>query len=338
MPTNTTPEYKRAEAEYKRARDSSERLKWLREMLKTIPKHKGTEHLQADIKTRIKEMAEEPSTREKRGGGGGPQAVRPEGAAQVALVGPPNSGKTSLLNYLTGTHAEVGPYPFTTKIPLPGMLKYEDIHFQLVDLPPISKDFMESWYANALQTADAAMLVVDVSDPACTEDLPAILQRLDERKVTLTATWPTDSPKEDQEGDFPDPFRVHLPTVLLANKRDLDPEPDEAKVLEELLGVTFPTLSVCAKSGQGLEEIAPFLFKRLGVIRVYTKPPGKPPELTRPYTLHFGQTVRELAVQVHKDIAEKLKFAKVWGSGRFEGQPVGPEHRLADKDVVELHI
>lgn len=330
MPTNTTPEYKRVEAEYKKARDPKERLKWLREMLRTVPKHKGTEHLQAGIKTRIKELTEEAATRERKGGGGGiPQAVRPEGAAQIPLIGPPNSGKSAFLNRLTGAHAEVGPYPFTTKIPFPGMLRYEDIQFQLVDLPPISKDFMESWYVNALQTADAALLVVDVSDPSCVEDVPAILSRLGERRITLTEK------KSGAEND--DPFRIYLPTLLVANKCDLDPGPGEAKALEELLGVSFPAFSVSAQTGQGLEDIAPFLCAHLGVIRVYTKPPGKPPELTRPYTLRRGQTVLDLATLVHKEIAQKLKFAKLWGSGRFEGQPVGPDHLLADKDVVELH-
>ncbi|MFH1262993.1 MAG: GTPase [Pseudomonadota bacterium] len=341
MPTNTTPEYKRSEAEYKKARDPHEKLKWLREMLRTVPKHKGTDHLQADIKTRIKDLTEETAIREKKGGGGGViQAVRSEGAAQIVLIGPPNAGKSLLLNRLTGAHAEVGPYPFTTKTPFPGMLKYEDVHLQLIDLPPISKEFMEGWYANALQTADAAMLVVDVTDPAATDDLPAILSRLHEKKVTLTERWPLDPESAVPVGrdETPDPFRLHLPTILVANKRDLDPDPEEVKVLEELVGVKFPAFTVSAETREGLSELGPFLFKKLGLIRAYTKPPGKPPELTKPYTLRHGGTVHDLAVLVHKEIASMLKFAKLWGSGRFDGQPVGPEHRLVDKDVVELHV
>ena len=162
MPINPSPEYKDAEAEYRKAREPRDKLRCLKEMLRTIPKHKGTERLQADIKTRIKTLTEDLTGPKKGGGRSGPvQAVRPEGAAQVALVGPPNAGKSSLVAKLTGSHTEVGPYPFTTKSPIPGMLSYEDVHIQLVDLPPLSADFMEPWYVNALQTADAALLVVD---------------------------------------------------------------------------------------------------------------------------------------------------------------------------------
>ena len=160
MPTNVSPEYKAAEADYRRAREPQDRLKYLREMLRTIPKHKGTEHLQADIKTRIKQLTEELTGPRKGGARSGPShSVRPEGAAQVALVGPPNAGKSTLHARLTGSHAEAAPYPYTTKMPLPGMLPYQDVHIQLVDLPPISADFMEPWYMNALRSADAAMLI-----------------------------------------------------------------------------------------------------------------------------------------------------------------------------------
>ena len=183
MPANLSPEYKKAEAEFKRAREPRERLRWLREMLRTIPKHKGTEHLQADIKTRIKQLTEELAGPRKGGARTGPtHSIRPEGAAQVALIGPPNAGKSSLHARLTGSHAEVAPYPYTTKTPLPGMLPYRDVHFQLVDLPPVSADFMESWYVNALRPADAAMLVVDLSDPECVDHVMAIRDRLDQRE------------------------------------------------------------------------------------------------------------------------------------------------------------
>src|SRR5881396_508814 len=170
MPANLSPEYKAAEAAFRKSRDPRERLEWLREMLRTIPKHKGTEHLQADIKARIKDLAEELEGARKGGGHGGPPLVtRPEGAAQIALLGPPNSGKSSLHARLTGSNAHVGPYPFTTQYPEPGMMPFEDIHLQLVDLPAIAPEHPVPWIADALQTADAGLLVVDLSDPACVE-------------------------------------------------------------------------------------------------------------------------------------------------------------------------
>jgi ribosome-interacting GTPase 1 len=353
MPANLSPEYKKAEAEFKRAREPGERLRWLREMLRTIPKHKGTEHLQADIKTRIKQLAEELTGPRKGGARTGPtHSIRPEGAAQVALIGPPNAGKSTLHVRLTGSQAEVAPYPYTTKAPLPGMIPYQDIHLQLVDLPPVSADFMESWYTNALRPADAALLVVDLSDPECVDHVAAIRDRLDERKVTLEEQWTRVAAGEEAaraarakeagppgEGtdDVPDPFRIHLPTLLVANKSDLDPDPDEVQVLEELLGVRFPALSVSAKTGAGLDAIGPQLFDGLGIVRVYTKVPGRSADTQRPYTVRRGDTVLDVARLVHKEIAEALKFARVWGSGQFDGQQVGADHPVQDEDVVELH-
>jgi ribosome-interacting GTPase 1 len=353
MPANLSPEYRKAEAEFKRAREPSERLRWLREMLRTIPKHKGTEHLQADIKTRIKQLTEELAGPRKGGARSGPShSVRPEGAAQVALVGPPNAGKSTLHARLTGSQAEVAPYPYTTKMPLPGMLPYRDVHFQLVDLPPVSADFMEPWYVNALRPADAAMLVVDLSDPECVDHVVAIRDRLDDRKVTLDERWPgaavageASGAARGEEGerpeecadDEPDPFRILLPTLLVANKSDLDPDPEEVRVLGELLGVCFPSVAVSARTGAGLDGIGPRLFEGLGIVRVYTKAPGRSADTGRPYTVRRGDTVLDVARLVHKEIAESLRFARVWGSGQFDGQQVGADHLVMDQDIVELH-
>src|SRR5919197_5549749 len=170
MPANLTPEYRSAEAAFRKARDPRERLEHLREMLRVIPKHKGTAHLQGDLKRRIKELSEELERPHKGGARGGPPLViRPEGAAQIALIGPPNVGKSSLHARLTGSAAHVAPYPFTTLYPEPGMMAHEDIHFQLVDLPAISPEHPVPWIADAVQTADGSLLVVDLSDAACVD-------------------------------------------------------------------------------------------------------------------------------------------------------------------------
>ena len=342
MAANLSPEYREAEGAYKKARDDKERLACLREMLRTIPKHKGTEHLQADLKTRIKTLAEDLASPNKKGAarsGGPPQVVRAEGAAQIALVGAPNAGKSSLHARLTGSHAEVGPYPFTTQHPQPGMMPFENIHLQLVDLPPVSSEYLVSWMGNAMTPADACIWVVDLSDPACIDEAAAIPKRLAEKHVHLLESW--DPPAESGEGDeeeIPDPFAVRIPTLLLANKADLLDDPaEELEVFRELSGLSFETLVVSAETGTGLEALAPYLFERLGIVRVYSKAPGRDPDRSRPFTLRKGQTIADVAAMVHKDVASSLKFARIWGTATFDGQQVSRDHQVHDEDVVELH-
>ena len=342
MPANLSPEYKAAEAAFRKAREPRERLDCLREMLRTIPKHKGTEHLQADIKTRIKELTDQLGGPRKGAARAGPElSVRPEGAGQVAIVGPPNAGKSSLHARLTGSHAVVGPYPFTTKLPLPGMLPWEDIQFQLVDLPPVSADHMEPWLGSTLQSADAVLLVVDLADPGCVDQLEAVERRLRERRIELVARVPSRAAAAaDQTPEaLDDPFRARLPALLAANKADLFQDPDaELEAFRELAPDPFVSLAVSAESGAGLGRVGPALFDLLGVVRVYSKLPGHPPDMSKPFTLRRGNTVRDVALHVHRGLAGELRFARIWGpSAEFDGQQVSGDHVVRDRDVVELH-
>ena len=336
MPANLSPEYKAAEAAFRAARDPRQRLDGLREMLRTIPKHKGTDHLQADIKHRIKELSEELEAPRKGGARSAPAlVVRPEGAGQIALLGPPNSGKSALHVRLTASHAHVADYPFTTQYPEPGMLPFEDIHFQLVDLPPVSPEHPVTWLAGALQTADACLLVVDLSDPDCVGETQALHDILRQSKVTLTARWER---AHDASAIADDPFALQLPALLIANKADRMAQVEtELAVFLELTGLAYPALAVSAATGRGLGDLGPWLFRNLGVVRVYTKTPGHPPDRERPFTLRRGGTVEDVARLVHRDLVQTLRYARVWGKSGFDGQQIGREHVVGDGDVVELH-
>ena len=343
MPANLSPGYKKAEQAFREAKDERDRLVCLKDMLRTIPKHKGTEHLQRDIKSRIKQLADDLTGPKKGAARAGPiHTVRSEGAGQLALIGPPNSGKSSLHARLTGSRAEIGPYAHTTQKPMPGMLLFEDIQFQLIDLPPVSADYMESWFVNALQPAQGVLLVVDISDPGCTDHVEMICRRLAEKSVSLVENWPglnsDDGQSIDRDSKSGDPFHMYLPTLLVAHKIDLNQSSEDANVLKELLGTRFPVLATSTRNGAGLDEIGSLLFRGLEIVRVYTKTPGKTPEMDRPFTLHRGSTVLDVARLVHKDVAGSLKYARAWGSDFFDGQQVGPEHLLVDGDVVELHM
>ena len=325
MPANLTPDYLSAEQRFKSAKTTEEKVAAIEEMMATIPRHKGTEKMQADLKRRLSklraEQARRPTSRI-----GIIHRVEKEGAGQVVLVGPPNSGKSQLVRQLTHATPEVADYPFTTRAPLPGMMRFEDTQVQLVDLPPVHPDFPESWLYQIIRNADAALLVVDLSDPDLLEDLETTLGQVANAKVKLDS------------GELPDvPGWLKKPTLLVANKIDASAATDDWAILRELYGDRFEMLAVSADTDEGLETLRRQAFELLGVIRIYTKAPGKKLERTAPYILKCGSSLIDLAAHVHHDFLAQLKYARLWRAGRFDGQMVNRDHLLEDKDVVELH-
>lgn len=335
MPANLTPAYKTAEEHYRRATEPADKLDALKEMLRSIPKHKGTEHLQSDIKAKIKELTQELAGPSRGGARTGPATVvRSEGVGQIALVGPPNTGKSTLHMELTGSHAQVGKYPFTTQYPLPGMMPVRDIAIQLVDLPPIAYEHPVPWISNALRPADGCLLVVDLSTPGCVERVVAVRDILQDRGVELVPNWPSDGGDDSEHGVF---TKV-LPTLLVASKADKDPDvDDDLAILEELADVSYPCLAVSARSSTGFDQLGEWLFEHLDVVRVYTKIPGKDADTVRPYTVRRGATVLDVASLVHREIAEEFKFARLWGAAAFDAQQVGRDHVVEDGDILEIH-
>jgi len=325
MSANLTPQYLDAEKRFKLAKTAAEKVEALEEMLSTIPRHKGTEKMQAELKRRLSKLRAEQSRRPTSRIGFIHQ-VEKEGAGQVALAGPPNGGKSLLVRKLTHAAPEVADYPFTTRVPIPGMMPFEDVQVQLVDLPPVHPEFPESWLYQIIRNADAVLLVVDLCDPDLLEDLDTTLGLLANSKVHLG------------QGELPDvPGWLPKPTLLVANKVDARDTKQDFEVLSELYGPRFSMLQVSAESGQGLEQLRQATFELLDVIRVYTKAPGKKLERTAPYLLKRGARLVDLAAHVHQDFLAQLKYARLWGHGKFEGQMVNRDHVLEDKDVVELH-
>lgn len=331
MAVNLPPQYHDAEARYKKGRTAEEKLAALREMWVILPKHKASEKVQADLKTKISELTDEVE-QEKLGPkkpAHGVFKIPKQGAGQVLLLGPPNAGKSRLLSKLTKATPTVAPYPFTTREPAPGMMEFEDVRIQLVDLPPITPDHYEHFITDLSRAADAAVLFLDLAD----DDGPAATVSVVERlKVARRELVPPGTPPGD------DPATYQLPTLLVANKCDDEAADIRLEMAREALGYNFPLHVVSAEQGTGLDELRLGLYDLLGVMRIYTKQPGKPPDMTSPFTCPVGSSVQEFAGHVHHDFAEKLKSARVWGTGVFDGQTVGRDHILHEKDVVELHL
>jgi small GTP-binding protein len=330
MAVNLTPQYHEAEQEYKRAQTAEERLECLKKMWALVPKHKASEKLQAELKAKLSAAKEEVEQERKRPRKGGvSHKVPKQGAGQIVLLGAPNAGKSRLLTRLTRATPEVAPYPFTTREPHAGMMDWQDVRVQLVDTPPVTKDFMEGYLSGLVRAADAAALLVDLSDDDGPFAAEAVIERLAQVKTVLVGQPPADNS---------DPSIHHTKTLLLANKSAAPGAADRLEVVRELFAGRFPIHVLDAESGAGLEEVRDALYRVLNVIRVYSKKPGKPPDMAAPFTCPAGSTVQQMAELVHRDFREKLKSARIWGTGVFDGQTVTRDHVLHDRDVVELHV
>lgn len=321
MPANLTPQYHAAEDRYRYGRTAEEKEAALQEMLALIPKHKGTEKLQADIKKRLARLKEE-GKKKKTAKGYDPFAVEREGAGQIVLAGYPNSGKSALVGALTRAKVKVTDYPYATALPVSGMMPYEDTYIQLVDTPPVTLDAIPPGLTGTFKAADALLIVIDAASPECLDQLEGMLQLLQEREVIDLS----------EEGEIIAP----LPFMIAVTKIDLPESEENLQVLRELRPDLI--LDPVSCHGRGLDQLCRKLFEILGVIRIYGKAPGRPPDKERPFILREGSTVLEFAELVHKDFPKNLKSALVWGSSRFDGQAVARDYLLEDQDVVELQL
>jgi len=326
MPANLPPQYFEAEKRFRAAKEPEEKIAALEAMLAIMPRHKGTDKLHAMLRQKIAKFSQEAERKfatARRAG----FYISKEGAGQVMLVGPSNAGKSQLLATLTEAIPEIAEYPFTTKTPIPGMMKFEDIQIQLVDTPPIGRKEVRVLLSNVLRNADLIAIVIDLSREPMSQ-VEAALQGLREARIEPS----TDDATQLTPGSYPRKM------LIVGNKNELAGSNDNWERLRSKYGRLFPLISISAREGRGLEEFKRTIYQALNIIRVYTKTPGSKADLSDPMVLEKGSTLGESAESLHKDFYQNLKYAVVWGSGKYDGQRVSKEHVLQDGDIVEFHI
>jgi hypothetical protein len=328
MPTNLPPDYFEIEKEFRAAKSVVRKIALLEELIRTVPKHKGTDHLRADLRRKLSKLRA--STKAGKGVSRRESAflIDREGAGQVVLVGPANVGKSALLAALTNASPEVSNSPFTTWTPSPGMMLVEDIQVQLIDTPPLEEDYVDPQLVDLIRRADLVLLVVDLeTDPdRQLRDAIAILEQ--NRIVPLHLK---DRHTEERRLTF-------KPLLVLANKADDETMDELYDLYCQLLDDEWPCLPISAATGRNFEHLKRAVFERLDIMRIYSKPPGSEPDLSAPFVMKKGGTLEQFARSVHLDFFENLAGARVWGSADFDGQMVSRDYVLQDGDVVELRI
>lgn len=331
MPANLTPQYKKAEEEYRRAQTPEDELRCLELMLREMPKHKGTDKLQAELKAKISKAKHEVehAKKTKKGHHVGPHIPR-QGAGRVTIIGGPNAGKSSLLARLTRATPEIAPYPFTTREPQPGMMPWEDVQVQLIDTPPITADVLDPQVLGLVRGSDLALLMFDAGSDDGIDAFQPVLERLKQTKTRLAKESYLD--EEDVGLSYTQTFLVH-------NKMDLPGAEDRIALLKEFCSLDFREYRISAEHGTGLEDLRNAIYQSLDVVRVYTKlPTKKEADFDKPFTLKRGGTLLEVAELVHRDMATNFKYARVWGTGVLApGTQMKGDYIVHDKDVVEIH-
>ena len=327
MPANLTPQYKEAEQRYRQARTLPAKVAALQEMMAVIPKHKGTDHMRADLRARMSRHMEELEKPKSTSGGPQPFSIRKEGAGQVLIVGLPNAGKSEILNALTRAPAKVGDYPFTTQIPMVGMLPFENVLFQLVDTPALNALDVQTRLFGLLRNTDLLLVTVNLEgDPM--KEMDQINGLLHQWGYSLL---------EDGEAIDPEGSRIQKLSIILGNKADVDGAEEKFQKLERVYGRKFTVIKLSCLDGTGLDAVGCEVFRYLNKVRVYTKSPSGQPDFNTPIVIAKGSTTSDVAQRLHKEWREKLKYALLWGSAKFDGQRVGRDYVLADGDVIELH-
>jgi ribosome-interacting GTPase 1 len=332
MAVNLTPQYHEAEERFRKAKTPAERLSCLEEMWVQLPKHKASEKLQAQLKTKLsraREDLENAPGASKVSSGLAAKFPR-QGAGQVVLVGPPNSGKSQFLAAFTEAKPEIAPYPFTTRQPQAGMMTWQEVRVQLIDTPPITSEVLDSAVLSLVRQADSCLLFTDLSDDDGVFQTLSVLEKLKDFKTHLVG-----EPPEGNE----DWTLSHVRTMLVGTRAGCADIKDRLEVVREMLPGDMEFL--LAELLDGKEAYEPTLreavWKSLRMIRVYPKKPGKPVNPEDVIPLDQGSTVQDMAFSIHNELGEKVKSARLWGpSATVDGAVVSRSHVLMDCDTVEL--
>jgi uncharacterized protein len=328
MPANLSPDYYEAEKQYKEARTNEERIKALQEMLAVIPKHKGTDKMQADLKHRISKLKEESQKKKGAVKQKSMFLIDAEGAAQLVIIGPPNTGKSSLVAALTNATPEISPFPHSTHKPAPGMALFENVQFQLIDTPPLSEEYVDPQMIDMIRRSDILVIILDITSDLIGQ-YEYILSELAENRIFSEGT------DLDEGSKKPVTFKK---TIILVNKVDAPSQMEDFNTFTELVDLKVPTIPVSILNSINLDIFLETVFDLSDIMRVYSKYPGREPDMNEPFVLPRESTLEELAGRIHKDFLTKLKFARVWGKSAHNGQMIQRDHVLQDGDIVELHI
>jgi uncharacterized protein len=331
MPANLPPQYFEVEKKLKDTNDPLEKIKIMEELLSIIPKHKGTEKLQALYKRKISKLKSKSQKKSVVAKHDLSYHIDKSGAGQVILIGPPNSGKSMLIKSLTNAEPEVAEYPFTTHKPYPAMMKFENVQVQLIDTPPITKDYMEVWHSELVKHADTVLLVIDSKSHDPAEDIATIQEILKEKKIILVPE-DKDNKSSKEKGQFV------KNCILVLNKDEFPENSDMRDLIIELIDPEFTPIFCSAAQNKNLELLRKKIFESLHVMRVYSKIPGKKPSFDEPFVFKHGCNVMDMAKAVHKDFAKNLKYARIWGKKKYKGQKVNKDYKLHDGDIIELHM
>ncbi len=308
MPINAGYEYGQAEKKVLEAKTLQEKIKALEELLSVSPSHKGAEKLRLEIKTKISKLREKVEKERSKKAGGFSLSIKKEGAAQVALVGLTNSGKSFILNKLTGAKVEIADYAFTTKMPEIGVMDYNGVKIQLVEVPAIFQGFMDSEkgpsFLSIARSADLVVIVIDGTED-CEKDLKIITGEFNKAYVALKKVKQEKTEYEIKK------------CVVVVNK------------VMKNFKCPYP---VC-----WVDDLKQGIWNMLDLIYVQTKLPGKKPDWP-PVALKVGSSLLDLAGIVHKDFVKNFKYARIWGkSVKHNSSAVGLEHVLKEGDIVEIH-